>query len=358
MKRAAVGTDDMQALRHPAATDTTSAESALSRRIWITRYLMVIGIVALHVPPYQSLSELGHSPFDLLKGFFSHGLFRATVPVLTAISGFLVFRSKLFARPRMLLQKKTTTLLVPLILWNLPLALALYVLQRHQLLHHAVSETLYPFDLTSWLNAVLGLFESPVNYPLNFLRDLFVIALLSPLFGWFLIRMPMIGLAAVAAIYWTNIDGQLVLRQSMIVSFYIGGLAAVRNWNLMALDRFAWPFLALIFAYCVAVPWFDIENREAFRLVSPLLVWPVMSLIVDTRAGGWLYRNSQCSFFTFLSHGPMLFVLSQISKGIPGIPYPLFWAAAPVFVVATGAIVTPFFKRQLPRLASIALGGR
>jgi succinoglycan biosynthesis protein ExoH len=337
----------------------SSVNSALGRRIWITRYLMVIGIVLLHVPPYQSLAELGNSPLDLIKSFFSHGLFRATVPVLTAISGYLIFRSELWRQPRRLLQKKVSTLLVPMIVWNLPFALAVFMLQKNHLVDHAFAASLYPFDAGNWLNAVIGMTGNPVNYPLNFLRDLFVIALLSPFFGWMLNRSPMLGLAVVGLVYWSNIDGQLVLRQSMLISFYIGGLAAAKNWDLTALDRFAVPALAIMVLYCLGISLFDIENRELYRLVSPFLVWPAISIIVNRGIGDWLYRNSAASFFTFLSHGPILLVLWWIFNKLPsGIPYFYFWVVGPVIAISLGAWLAPVFKRELPRIASMTLGGR
>jgi succinoglycan biosynthesis protein ExoH len=98
----------------------------ISKRIWVTRYVMVIGIVILHLPPYQGLSELDGSIFEYVKAFFAHGVFRASVPVLTVMSGYLIFATKLYTKPVKLLKKKVSTLLIPLIVWNLPLAVLVY----------------------------------------------------------------------------------------------------------------------------------------------------------------------------------------------------------------------------------------
>ncbi len=124
---AAGGSTDVQNLGPGMLTEE------ISKRLWITRFSMIIGIVILHLPPYVPLSDVGNSFFSLWKAFFSHGLFRATVPVLTVISGYLVFYSKLHERPVQLLIKKTKSILVPLVLWNLPIAIAIFLLQKLQI---------------------------------------------------------------------------------------------------------------------------------------------------------------------------------------------------------------------------------
>lgn len=76
--------------RQPTIVFTTSLDAGLRERIAAIRYLMILGIVFLHMPPYVPLDQLSGEGFDLVKGFFSHGLFRATTPTLTAIAAFLL----------------------------------------------------------------------------------------------------------------------------------------------------------------------------------------------------------------------------------------------------------------------------
>ncbi len=329
-------------------------DKVLSNRIWVTRYLMVIGIVILHIPPYQPLSDLGDSPIDIVKAFFSHGLFRATVPVLTVLSGFLMFQLGAYRNPRAMLSQKVSTLLVPLLVWNVPFAVIVYLAQRYGLTAHDFSAQLYPF-----VNATAGLAGPPINFPLNFLRDLFAVSMFAPLFGIFLRRIPYAGLLVVGAVYFFNLDGPLVIRNSMLISFYIGGLAAVRNWDLTRLDRYAWPLLLVLFAYSLAVALYDIERREVFRIVSPFLVWPAMSLVMRSPVGRIAHRYSGASFFTFLSHGPLLVGLWIAFQSLSGrVPYFVFWLAAPLLVVLLGIAGSRWLKRSAPRIASLLLGGR
>jgi succinoglycan biosynthesis protein ExoH len=334
-------------------------DSEISQRISITRYFMVIGIIVLHLPPYVALSDTDGSVMGFIKAFFSHGVFRATVPMLTVMSGYLLFRSSLDQRFTKLLSKKTKALLIPLILWNLPLAIAVYAVQKYGLLGHSFSAVLYPFDLSNWVNALTGLNGLPINYPLNFLRDLWVICLLAPIMGWFLRRAPWVGFILLAIVYAYNLDKDLVLRNSMLISFYLGGLAAVLQWNLKALDRFAVPALVLFVGCAICIVIFKIENREWFRLIAPIMIWPAISLLVGTRAGHWLNSNAKHSFFTFLCHGPIILVFWIVfSKTFPAAPYALFWFAAPVITVWLALIMNKGLHRYFPKFANVIVGQR
>lgn len=334
-------------------------EKDISNRIAATRYLMVIGIVILHTPPYQSLPELANTPFDLIKAFFSHGVFRTTVPVLTAISGYLLFSSSLPSRPYTLIARKSKAILLPLILWNLPVALAIFVSQKYQLLSHTFSQQLYPIDFMAWVNALTGLFELPANYPLNFLRDLFVLLMLAPVFRLLLHYVPYIGLGLISLVYWYNLEGELILRNSMLISFYIGALAASTKWQLTALDKYAWPLLISFLACCLAIAVFDIENREFLRLLAPFMVWPAMSLLINTTAGELLVKFSPVSFLTFLAHGPLLLLFWLVFNKLPLTePHIVFWFIAPVLVIMVCILTATTLRVSLPSFNKILLGGR
>ena len=319
---------------------------------------MVIGIIVLHLPQYQPLSDVG-SLFEFVKAFFSHGIFRATVPVLTVISGYLVFCYNLHLQPRTLVLKKLKTVLIPLFIWNIPFAIGIFLSQKYALISHNFSAQLHPFQIESWINALFGLFDTPANYPLNFLRDLFAISLLAPLLGFLLNRIPYLGLVLVLFVYFFNLDGYLVLRNSMLVSFYIGGLAAVRAWDLTALDNYAKPLFWSFLTFSAVIVLFKIENRELFRLVSPFMVWPAISLLEKTKVYDLLHKYSENSFFTFLAHGPIILVLWFLFSMLPNdIPYVIYWILAPVITVFICIILATYFKRMLPTIASVVLGGR
>ncbi|RNF32765.1 hypothetical protein NM04_00040 [Massilia aurea] len=330
-------------------------DRSLRERIALLRFVMIFGVIVLHTPAYVPMSELGDGWFDATKAFFQLAMFRATVPVLTIISGFLLFGAGLDRLPGKLFGKKARTILLPFLCFNLPL-LPL-ALGAEMFAGIELSAQLWPFEPMAWLNAAFGLTASPINYPLNFLRDLLVLILLAPLFGWLLRRHAWPGLVLVAVVFFNNYDGVLVLRDLMAVLFYVGGMAAVRGWNLRRLDRYALPCLMLFLLACAAMVHFRIANTTYLRLVAPFLIWPATVLLAESRAGRWLAGMSKYSFFMFLAHSPVL-LLTWILYGRfgDGLPYPVYWVMAPLVVTGVLIVVYRLAEHLMPRLFPVLIG--
>ena len=332
--------------------------ATVSERIAILRYLMIVGIVWLHTPPYVPLDAVGDA-FGFIKAFVQHGLFRLTVPTLTVISGFLLFGSGLDRRVRDLVRKKGRSLLVPLVLWNLPLVLALYLAQRVGSPEHVFRVQLYPLTVPTFLDATFGLRSAPVNYPLNFLRDLLVLALLSPLFGLFLRQAPVIGLGIVAGVFLSGLDGPLLLRDTMAINFYCGGLLAGCGAQCaLALDRWRLPLLVLLAGLCAGIASGVVPRGPWMSVVAPALVWPAASFLQEKRRWAtWLRARSAASFPIFLAHGPILLAVWLAYQAAPVVPYPVFWVLAPLITVIAvhGALAAA--QRMAPRVTGFATGG-
>lgn len=330
-------------------------DRGLRDRIALLRFVMIFGVIVLHTPAYVPMAEVGPGWFDATKAYFQLAVFRATVPVLTVISGFLLFGAALDQAPARLFKKKARTILVPFLCFNLPLLPLALGAQLFAGID--MSAKLWPFEPMAWLNAAFGLAGSPINYPLNFLRDLLVLILLAPLFGWLLRRYAWPGLALVGVVFFSNYDGVLVLRDLMAVLFYVGGMAAVRGWNLRLLDRYALPCLLLFLLACAAIVHFKVANTTYLRLVAPFLIWPASALLVASRIGPWLVGMSRYSFFMFLAHSPVL-LLTWIIYGRSGgvLPYPVYWVVAPVLVTAVLVVVYHLAHAAMPRLFPLMIG--
>jgi succinoglycan biosynthesis protein ExoH len=317
----------------------TSLDPDIATRIDLLRFVMIFGIVILHTPQYVNIADVGTGWFDLFKAFFQSAVFRCTVPVLTTVSGYLLFKAGLDLDCRKLISKKVRSLAIPFLTCNGLLVLALYLIQSAYKL--PVSYQLYPFNAGIMLDGALGLTQGPVNYPLHFIRDLFILTLLSPLFGLLLRHAAFSGLLLLTVIFWFNFDGYLILRKEMPIMFYLGGLVAIKNWNVRCLDRYARLCSVVFLILCVSIVVLKIQNTTYLRLVSPLLVWPATSMLSNTAAGEWLARRAKYSFFVFLLHAPLLLASFMVYKQcLPFLPYELYWFAAP-FVV-TGSLIATY----------------
>lgn len=329
----------------------------VSERIQIARYLMVCGIVFIHVPPEEVKSVTDNAYFLFVRSFLVDGVFRGTVPLLTCISAYLIFLYGKDKTPLRLVRDKAESLIIPMIIWNLPIFVSVYLIQKYQLLNREFTLHLFPLQLFTALNVILGISDKPLNYPLFFLRDLFVLACLAPIFGLFIRKAPTLGFVIVAVIFWFDFDGLLLLRSSMALNFYIGGVAAAYDWDLFFLDRHRWSLLVLFIAASVLkcqTP----GDSTLFRVVSPFMIWPVISFIQNSRFCGCVVRLSPGSFFMFLSHLPMLIASYSVYQMVAIADYPLYWFITSAAVIALCHIFYRIGSKKLPSIMQVALGGR
>lgn len=330
-------------------------DTEISTRISILRFVMIFGIVILHTPLYVPIEQVGPGAFDMIKAFFQDAVFRCTVPVLTLISGYLLFGSKLPSHPKLLVSRKFKSLIIPFLVFNLPLVAIVFVLQSIGPL--TLSYQLVPASLGTWADAALSLSVAPMNYPLYFLRDLFVLCLLSPVFAMLLRRAPLPGLILVGLVFMLNLDGWLVIRTDMPVTFYLGGLCALHKVDMRRLDRHAPACIGLFVALCWAVVAFKVKNTTGLRLIAPMLVWPAASLLVGTRVGTWAAAMGKYSFFIFLMHAPVLMATWMVySRYGAAVPYPLYWVMAPLFTTALLMGTYRVCKAHMPTVFAWARG--
>ena len=331
----------------------------VGKRIAMLRFLMIFGIIMLHTPPHVDINNLQGSAFYTIIAFFQSAVFRSTVPLLTFISGYLLFSSGADLNVKKLLQKKGMTLGVPFLVFNLGLLAIVYLLQQRA--HAAVMYEIYlpKANAVQWVNAALGVTASPINYPLYFLRDMCVIILISPAMGMFLRQSPMVGLVLLFTFFMYNVDGDFVLRNNMPINFYLGGLIAIWKVDSQRLDRHAKLFLGVFIGACGAMVLFKVRNTNYLGFVAPVLIWPAASLIVNTRFGTWAAKMGQYSFFMFIAHAPLVAISWKMLPAHPNeITLVIYWVAAPVLITTLLVNISRMAMYLAPKSFALITGAR
>lgn len=330
-----------------------SAAGQFSQRVDLTRICMIIGIVYLHCPPYVPIAEIAPGAFNFLKALVQDGLFRATVPVLTVISGYLYFKRFSAAQFGTTVQKKFVTLIVPMAIWNV------IIFADYKIVNIMLPNVKIGHDIV-WWNAIFSLTDQPINYPTWFLRDLFALALLGIVFDQLLRRAPLPGLLLVAGVFILDLDGKLLLNGSMAVNFYMGGWIARSRVNVLALDRF-W-LAGLITWVGLSALWIHarLENLTFLHLTMPYCIWPAIAALQRTSLAPRLLKLAPFSFSVFLLHAPVLAVLWGLYKAIdPALAlYVVFWLTAPLLAVLGAVIVRLTVLAVSPGLAGVLFGNR
>lgn len=333
-------------------------DSLISQRISMLRTLLILSVVLLHTfgAPLATQIDFSDVP-TLLRCIFIDRFGRFGVPTLSMVSGYLLFAAQLDLAPAKLFKKKLKTLIVPFLVFNVAYFGVQYGIEcatGWAPLYHLTGKNAE--DIAVALTGYIGF---PINTPLHFLRDLFVLALLAPIFGLFIRNAPWIGLALVCGLFLTNLDGHLVNRDSMAALFYLGGMAAAGRWDLCRYDRFAVPAAIVLVAVCTIAVVDRVDSYTPIYLVSPPLVWIASSLLVGTRLGNWAIANSKYSFFVFLAHMPALRVSEVVRDrfDLNG-SYLLTSTVVACIVLVTLALAYEAATRLMPNAFNTMIGAR
>ncbi len=208
-------------------------------RLQHLKTLLLLGVVICHAWSGHQYIKTDQIPPVHFVRWFSNVLISSGLPVFFFLSGY--FASRHFEEYltwdgyKTLIKKKVLTLAVPYLLWNVIfilfyLAAGSVVPRIGQRVAKFHLDTLYGF-----IDKLLGLSGSPLDGPLWFVRDLFVLFLILPLivaamkYAKWLLYLGFIALFVFSA----NIYG----RWYSIVLFTIGLLLVIETLTCIVLNR-------------------------------------------------------------------------------------------------------------------------
>ena len=309
--------------------------STISNAISLMRFVLPLFVVAMHVnagvfsPDSESVEKIGES--------INLSILMAAVPLFFAMSGFLFeMSSKSYSSK---IRGRCNTLLLPYLAWN-TLCSFWFLLLAH--LKLASSENIFAnIGLSEFFILSFGLsVPVPLDFPLWFVRDLFLACLLYPLFSLFLKTFPRIFLSISFAIYlfgtlFADIfmadsfphSVEMFSKSSCTLFFFPLGIflamrsdkfsAWVENLNFKSIFSFATAFILLVCISYVAL----MEGEQ--HLVMPLrrtsvflgvIVFAIGAFLL-TKRGYYPSKDSifvQSSFFVFAGHFLLLSVVPRL----------------------------------------------
>jgi fucose 4-O-acetylase-like acetyltransferase len=348
-------------------------DESLSRRIAVTRFPLMTLVVFVHGYESTMSAIAAERPelvvpqyIDVPMILLTKIVIRALVPVFFVISGLLLYsRDTPFLE---LLRKKTKSLLVPFLIWNLLLA-ALY------LGGHAVSDRVFrsvSFAGYGWLDWVETIFgwggghsPYPLAYQFWFIRDLFVLSLLSRPIKLMIDRFPLAFLLA-ATLLWLSDLPQVFLSYEAILFFSLGCYVVKYRLRIERLDAVPWVPLAALLAATLAAEYLAgslFPGVHKLNLLLSAILALKLTLPVSSRPA--LYKAlsylSGLSLFLFALHEPTLGI-ARVAwfryLPIEGNFFLLEFIALPAIVVGLVLLIGIALRKVLPRFYSVLVGGR
>ncbi|MDR3284102.1 MAG: acyltransferase family protein, partial [Treponema sp.] len=167
-------------------------DGQLSKRINSLRFLLIVFVVFIH----SGITEEGLAGRNItveipiyvakIQIIVSDIISRVAVPLFFLISGFLLYAKE--PKFSTVLKKKSRTLLLPLLLWNLLFVLVYFLMQNlsftKAFFNSSAEDLIHNYSLLDWIDVFVGKFTArreynfPFDYPLWFIRDLYILVIL------------------------------------------------------------------------------------------------------------------------------------------------------------------------------------
>lgn len=349
-------------------------DSNISQRIEMLRFPLIVGIVFIHMHTADvQFSTSNQNIYAMLTEYISEILARISVPLFFAISGYLFFFSLLPTLQNYLkkLQSRAYTLLIPFLFWNMVIFLFYLMAQNIPFTATYFSgERPIVVELTFLQNMELffgiGEFKYPVSYQFWFIRDLILLALLTPLIFIAIRVAPYLFLLIVAIVWFFELMPALYLSldSTSLFFFSLGAYWGHKKFDFSLIDR-GWLALLLLFSLFSLIDLFT-ERVYVTQLTIFLGTLALFSLTSVLNRSLKIKQNliylSQYSFFTFAIHEPLLSVIRKLSfifmKPESDLAIFLVYLFCPILTVSIAIFIYIIVLKWSPDTIQFITGGR
>lgn len=332
------------------------SNAALSQKFRVASCVATLMVVLRHSYTIAAFYPAGDYPQWLFS--FEWGTLFWTdvaVPFFFFASGFFFMRSDYVANGTYfaMLRKKARTLLLPFVIWNLVGGCVLCVYDSEGNLGDSFASCLHNFFYSQWYG------------PLWYVRDLMLLMLAFPLYGWLYRRWFQVALVGVIlylmVFRWGPCDIYL-LNAEGILFFLLGGLMQHHQGVLAWRSRRALAIILLLvwLAFSFFITSWDRDIHRLSLLVGMPAFWLALDLIPQ-----WVQsicvRLAPYTFLVYVTHFYLLkalkVTLAWLCPGSAEVALATF-LILPVVVVAVLVFIGQKWRRLLPRFYSFCVGGR
>lgn len=296
--------------------------------IRVLRPVLILLICAVHIPfvrGYIANVTALDAPQMLLSVYVKDVLARSGVPLLSIISGYLAFFSYRKYGYRVFLKKKVKMVLVPFIVTNV-VTLILFKLAL-EFTNTPVPALQGVDGLMSTLKSIFGINRMPINGPLYFLRDLFLICCCVAAIDIIARRRLVVICVCVAVLFlnfhnsglvvgWGEHAVAILYRVDMVFFFLLGYFFSVHGIKPRKIDNYT-AFVSVLFygltmlGVAIAISLIKpamanyLEYRWSIGFLALCFLPAFMTLahtFRETAVYQLLLRLSPYSFMMFLTH--------------------------------------------------------
>lgn len=338
------------------------------QQIEICRVISIAFMMTVHINPGSAQDSFVRAGAASAIGFvLIDVLGRASVAGLSFISGYLLYASVQRRSTSDLARAKTTSIVVPMLLWNSLFAFALAM--QAYFSNHVGSA--YEHLRSDWIAGLTAISGQPANESLFFLRDLFVSTILVVLARPAIRLAPIVVLAVVLACAILKVGAPLVFRPSVLV-FLLGGYVYAQRGGSLS----GWARWDVTVGAAVALLGFlsivrvgdtgghgisDISADLVKRGILTILFVSGAGAIAKTATGLALAPIGRHMFVTYLSHQLLFSVVwlawTRLVGGPNEVSYLVYFLSMPILAIGVGCALGAFLD-YTPPVVQLLVRGR
>ncbi len=315
---------------------------------------------------------------EFIELFVSNSFLRFRLPLLMAISGYLMANSKELPFAQLFI-KKFKSLMIPYFLISI-IGLALTVVFEFLIygMHSStglLGKSLWHLDFRDFLNII---FVNPVSFQLWYLKTIFILALISPVINYILKRVSLevLSLLFLVWMFSNQLGGDT--RDRGYIFYILGFYLRLYNINISKPISFFKPIYALylfiIICFIRTGFAFTSEYISHIKNVLTLLYklnemlglyacWfcfdKFISIIVEKK---WYKQTSSSSFFIFAFHAPLInyvgkFLMLKHFYIFSG-SHILTYVLIPLFLFPILVLLDKLFHKYTPKFYLLFTGKR
>jgi surface polysaccharide O-acyltransferase-like enzyme len=340
--------------------------------------LLIVFVVFIHNTPeeinFHGNVDILEIPLyvDKIRELISGIIARVAVPMFFLISGLLIYTKENDFLT--VLKKKCRTILVPYIIWQVLYLLWAFVVQNNPIRESfaAPEDRLLNYSALDWLEAFFGNFtdepgltRTPYDYPLWFLRDLFILDLFFIPIKKIIDKFP-IGILIMVAALWVSEIQLWIVSPEALLYFVLGYYIIKYNIGEKNINKIKKIDIGIIYLLTISMELF-LEGKfvaiHKINIITGIMFFiSISSYIIENRK---LYNKlaylGRHEFMIFAFHAWVLqYVIKILYIIIPmkGILILFEYFCAVLFTVVLCIISGIILNKTMPKLYKILTGGR
>ncbi|AWG23046.1 hypothetical protein FFWV33_16705 [Flavobacterium faecale] len=351
---------------------------SLSQKLKVLSFILMIFVVFIHsynlgYSTTNQLNSINSQVNHFIQNFISQGINRVAVPLFFFISSILYFYKfdLSLSTYRKKVQRRVVTLLIPYIVWSL-IGIFLYlILQVNPLTSRYFSDNNQLIVNYSLIKILDTIFIDPIPFQLWFIRDLFILVLVSPVIellnkyskGYWLI---------ILFIAWLYPLSIIIVKTGSLLFFSFGAFIVKNRFELLLKKvPFRLVFISsiiwILFNILYAINYLHHSNyifamiNKIFIIIGVFSIWSIYDYIRNKNLLTLSDSILKTTFFLFVMHEPFLTFLRKLMLVLVGkneIQLLMIYFLSAITVIITSICVGLLFKKYLKKIYFILTGGR